>query len=240
LQVKDAAANHRLGPAGAVVKSTREKLVSLGDGEHVAGPCKEFIQQLPFAARTLVPSKGQPYITRKTVKSIFLDWGNTTFPADFLRQQVLMRSLEHTASRLSIDHTYRSASSLGAADGDALTSHGKAKMTPLAASVLTCVGGHGLVLFAVLVPNDGQEHVVTPVSALWGAELGSMAGSLFHKALRKHVMVGGVLPGLVDFIATDFCVQQQNLWTEMAPMVIDACIAKNIPILIPTGVWSHM
>lgn len=233
-QVDDAVKQYRSKENVRPVPAAQQELHSLK--ARAATPlCKEFIEQLEFELRMLIPVKGQAYITRKVVKLIFDHWGRHVFPTMFLRQQLLVRKLDSIGSRLSVDHTYRLASSLGAADPKALTAHGKAKMTPLRASLLTCIGAYGLPLFSVLVPNDGQDHVVTAVSALWGADTDASEGREYHQAIRKHIMVGGELGTLADFIATDFCAQQTNLWRAMAHNVVQACCENEVTVMIPCG-----
>lgn len=211
-------------------------MVAAKDAARVSEPCRVYLQQLVLALRMLVPAPGKAGASRKTVKAILMHWGHHAFTQLYTRQQLTIRALQDVHTRISLDHTYKAASTLGAADCNAKTVHGKSKLARLQASLLTCLASFGLVLFVALVPSDGQEHALPLVSALWGADTNQDGESEYQTAVRQHVEVGGRLQGLPDFIGTDYVVQQKNFWAHIASVVIDACREYNTPIYIPEGV----
>lgn len=199
--------------------------------EEQSEDCKLLILQLAYAVSMVGGGTGRSSISRQVVRQVFFYFGQVDLPSMAEAQQRGLRSRHW--KKLAADNTFYSAASLGGADYFALTSSGRPKNMPFNASVTTVATTNGLILVSALVPNDGQEHLIVILEALFCAD--PREGGLNH-LLNAVVRLGGALGGLPEVITTDFSSRDFNLWRRAAPRIIQACIQHDIPVMIPEGV----
>ena len=202
-------------PLSGLVKD----LAKLADG---ASPsCFLFVTQLAHVADAM-SLQGRGSACRYTVAAIMLHFGEHYLPQLVRDQQQLIRSTR--GAKLGLDNTYRSGASLAG------LLH--RKMQQFKASVQTVTAEHGLILATVLVPNDGQEWERATLCALHGVE---PADAPWHAELHAIVSLGGPLAVFPRDICTDYVARNINLWASVADQIVEACLARDMEILIPAG-----
>lgn len=196
----------------------------------VTATCKSFIGELKHIFTTLGVVRGRPSISRKVTRLIFYHFAKFELPILVEAQQRHIR--KRCGQKIAVDNTYHAGRSLVGAAADARTVTGKRKMTPFSASVLTVSVENGFIVATVIVPNDGQEHAVAAIEALYG---GPPREGLLHEMIHAIVRPGGHLHNFPKVICTDFVSRDLNLWQRAAHRVVQGCVEHGVDIRIPTG-----
>lgn len=183
--------------------------------------CKFFVQQLKHVA-AVIGLQGRASASRQVVRDVIIHFGNNHLPALMKEQQALIRKTR--GAKIALDNTYKAASSLAG------LSHGK--LVGVHAAMTTVTVENGLMVAAVMVPNDGQEWQCAILRSLHGVE------PLFepwHADIHAIVSLGGPLGKYPRDICTDHVTRDAHLWDKVAFDITVECLQHDIEILIPEG-----
>ena len=214
------------------IKPVEAALEKLAGGERVTEACAFFLRELVSVLSVCGGQAGRGAVSRKTMRSIITHFGENELPALKKAQQAHIR--EHYASEMAIDHTFKLAQSLAARDPEQRTAHGKSKLQSLDSSALTVTVDHGLVVAAVLVPNDSHEFVTCVIESLYNATPEQGAAE-YQKLIHELVSIGGPLRKLVSVITTDHVAKDGHLWEKVADTVLKAAFKEGIKVELPDG-----
>lgn len=197
----------------------RKSLADLAAG--TSPQCAFFIEQLQHAANA-VGTQGRGSVSRATVRALVTHYGNTVLPAQVAQQQALIRSSR--GAKLALDNSYKSASSLAGLWHGRLLQH--------KASLLTVTCEDGLVVLAVIVPNDGHEWQCLALRCLHGVVPGNEP---WHAEVYARAALGGPLGKYPRDICTDHVARDRHLWEKVAEDITLEALDRDLEILIPSG-----
>jgi hypothetical protein len=181
----------------------------------------------------VVPGRASP--SRKATRRIFMHFAVYELPALVLSQQRLVRRLY--GELLSHDGTFAVASSLVGADYEAPNAVSKAKLKAYAAVCLTICVEHGLVVAALIVPDERQIWAQTALTALANGPIGAHP-SKCEQVIYKAAAFGGPLRNFPRLLITDNIGKDINIWPRVAEAYVQGGIENGVPILVPEGAQS--
>ena len=195
--------------------------------------CKSFIGELKHVLATLSMVRGRPSISRKVTKLIFDKFAESELPCQIQGQQKLIRG--RSGEKIAVGSTRHSGHSLVGAATDAHTVTGKPKMTHFSARVLTISAEHGFIVGTVMVPNEGQEHAVAAVEALYG---GPQRDGPLHELIHANLRLGGHLQKFPKVICTDFVSRDLDFRQRAAERVTEGSLENGAAIRTPSGLLT--
>ena len=235
----------KLGDNGKLsIRALRNLLKERAQDSCVSPACKAFILELGQAVNMGHSVPGRAAGSRKTVLELVQHFGKHELPRQTWRQRMIVRRLQPpgypcSGENFSGDHSWRSVKSLGSADPEARDSQGRAKHTPVHASLFTLVGLFGLVFDAPLVPNEQQELCGTVISGTYQGPVPDYIESTFyHQMLCDAAAAGGPPRVLPNFVCVDHVVMEQNLWARITDAARQGCTESGIDVLVPAGAFT--
>jgi ribosomal protein L14 len=180
------------------------------------------IVQLQHCTYGLRARRGQPSISRKLVKQIFVDFVKCVMAAVMRKQQTRLRAQHGT--RLNYDTTYSVGASLTAFDSEG-------RGCRFRASVCTVTGENGYVWVIALAPDDSHRIPSAIFCGLHGAELPpGLATHVTHEymqMLRDVVASNGHLGRFPYIYTTDKSHADKNMWKNISAQVVQAYKIRN-------------
>jgi hypothetical protein len=185
----------------------------------------EVLMQLQGCTYGLRARKGQPSISRKLVKQIFIDFVECVMAGVMRKQQMRLRAQHGT--RLNWDNTYSVGASLTAYDS-------KGRGWRFRTAVCTVTGEHGYVWAMALAPDDSNRTPSAIFCGLHGAELPPLLathatheGSEYMQLLRDAVASNGHLARFPYIYTTDKSHADKNMWKNISSQVVQAYSHRN-------------
>jgi hypothetical protein len=195
---------------------------------------KTFVKQLRFMPHLLRACRGKIGLSRDTVSMLFVMYGRQELGP--LREEQQHHIRRSRGLKVAYDNPCKAAASLAGSLSTAVDASGRAKVTPFKASIATMTAEDGLVLFALLCPNDKQKYFQAGILGLYGGEMPEEhADDVYLTSFADRVRAGGPLGKCARLIATDNVGKDKNAWHQCPTGVVEACIETGIPILVPLG-----
>lgn len=203
----------RLPEGPGTASALKAALTGLANACEQRSLSQNVVLQLQDSAYGIRARHGQAGISRKLVRTIFVDFVRCVMGTPIREQQIRLRS--QRGKRNNWDNTY--------AIGASLSAVAQGRPTRYRASVCTVTGEDGYVWAMYLAPDDTQGVPTAVFCGLHGAELPvDLADLEYLECVRRDVAANGRVGHFPYIYSTDKSHADKNMWVRHAREVVAA------------------